>query len=119
MTKRLWVVKEPYDELRELIQPKSISREIDEYIKRRLSELQGREYGPPLLLADEPTGEIDTETAKKRENRKNRRRGKRRGRIEKNPVERHSVWLSECMSLSQIVMLILGSIDQMESREIG
>jgi len=35
-----------YKRLRELIAPKSISRELDDLIKKRIAELEGREYNP-------------------------------------------------------------------------
>jgi len=35
-----------YQRLRELIAPKTISRELDDLIKKRIAELEGREYNP-------------------------------------------------------------------------
>ena len=40
----LYLEAEQYRRLRELVAPKSVSREIDELIRRRLAELEGREY---------------------------------------------------------------------------
>jgi len=35
-----------YQRLRELIAPKTISRELDDLIKKRIAELEGKEYNP-------------------------------------------------------------------------
>ena len=35
-----------YQRLRKLIAPKTISRELDDLIKKRIAELEGREYNP-------------------------------------------------------------------------
>jgi len=43
-TVTLYLEAEPYLRLRRLVMPKSVSREIDELIRRRVAELEGREY---------------------------------------------------------------------------
>ena len=42
----LYLDEVAYKRLQELIKPKKISREIDDLIKRRIAELEGREYNP-------------------------------------------------------------------------
>lgn len=42
----VYLDEQVYNRLRELIAPKTISRELDDLIKRRIAELEGREYNP-------------------------------------------------------------------------
>jgi len=47
----LYLDEDAYQRLRELIAPKTISREIDDLIRKRIADLEGREYDP-LETAD-------------------------------------------------------------------
>ena len=38
-----------YQRLGELIAPKTISRELDDLIRKRIAELEGKEYDPPRI----------------------------------------------------------------------
>ena len=42
----LYLDEDAYQRLRELIAPKTISREIDDLIRKRIADLEGREYDP-------------------------------------------------------------------------
>ena len=42
----LYMTEEPYQELRKRVLPKPVSQEIEELIRKRLAELDGREYSP-------------------------------------------------------------------------
>jgi len=42
----VYLDEEAYKRLGELIQPKKISQKLNDLIKRRISELEGREYNP-------------------------------------------------------------------------
>ena len=43
-TVTLYLEAEPYLRLRRLVMPKSVSRDIDELIRKRVAELESREY---------------------------------------------------------------------------
>ncbi|MHA1632615.1 MAG: hypothetical protein ACTSXC_07420 [Candidatus Freyarchaeota archaeon] len=74
----VYLDEDAYKRLRELIKPKKISQELDMLIKRRIAELEGREYNP--------LEEADYEALKREHNRLVREAEKLRRHLKRRKV---------------------------------
>jgi len=106
----LYLDEVAYKRLQELIKPKKISREIDDLIKRRIAELEGREYNP--------LEEADYEALKREHNRLVREAEKLRRHLKRRKVYKQLLQLAfnlgmkeDLSNLDEVVPKILDGWD--------
>ena len=104
----VYLDEDAYKRLRELIKPKKISQELDMLIKRRIAELEGREYNP--------LEEADYEALKREHNRLVREAEKLRRHLKRRKVYSQLLQLAfnlgmkeDLSNLDEVVPKILDS----------
>ena len=106
----VYIDEEAYKKLRKLIKPKKISQELDDLIKQRIAELEGREYNP--------LEEADYEALKREHNRLVREAEKLRRHLKGRKVYRQLLQLAfnlgmkeDLSNLDEVTPRILESWD--------